>query len=78
MDETVSVKCECGTEIIVLPPKVYEAMGDSFGGLEAELAYREALKSDTALTGARLTIRDPEGVFYCPECGRVDQIPPDE
>jgi predicted RNA-binding Zn-ribbon protein involved in translation (DUF1610 family) len=73
---SVGVECpHCGTNIIVMPSRIYTAIADQWG-IEGEVGFREKLKSDKAQTGDRLAVADVDGAYTCPECGRPGQLPP--
>jgi hypothetical protein len=73
---SVRLECPgCGTNIIVMPSRVYKAIGDQWG-IEGEVGFREKLKSDKAQTGDRLTVADVDGAYTCPVCRKRGQLPP--
>ena len=75
---TVGVQCpNCRTHIIVLPAKLYKAIGD-LQGAEGELQFLEHIKTDKAKTGHRLAIADVDGRYTCPECDHPGQLPPED
>lgn len=77
MEGNVRVNCaQCGTTIVVMPPEVYRAINDTFGGIEDEIAFTRKLTQDRTVTGDRLAIGDPRRSYACPECGRRDRLPP--
>jgi hypothetical protein len=73
---SVGLECSgCGTNIIVLPSKLFKAIGD-LSGVEGEAQFAEVVIGDVAKTGDRLTIADVEGAYTCPVCGDRGQLPP--
>ncbi len=76
MEGNVRLRCpECRAWVIVMPPEVYEAVGN-ISGIEGEIGFLEQLKDDTAQTGDRLAVADATGGYTCPECSRPGQLPP--
>ena len=76
MDGNVRVQCPgCGTNIVVMPPRVFKAIGDLWG-IEGEVGFREKLATDRAQTGDRLAVADSERAYSCPECGERGTLPP--
>jgi predicted RNA-binding Zn-ribbon protein involved in translation (DUF1610 family) len=76
MSQNVRVQCPtCRTWIVVMPPHVFEAVGDLWG-IEGELGFREKIAGDTAQTGDRLAVADMDGRYDCPKCGNPGRLPP--
>jgi hypothetical protein len=65
----------CGTNVIVLPARLFKVVGD-WSGIEGEAQFAEVVIGDEAKTGARLTIADVDGAYTCTVCGDRGQLPP--
>jgi predicted RNA-binding Zn-ribbon protein involved in translation (DUF1610 family) len=73
---SVGLECPgCGTNIIVMPARLYTAIGD-LSGVEGELQFGEVVRRKKAETGDSLAVADVDGAYTCPVCGRRGQLPP--
>jgi hypothetical protein len=74
----VRLECDgCGTDLIVLPPEMFRAVGARLG-LEAELQLSQVTETLEAETGDRLAIADVDRFYRCPVCGDAGQLPTED
>ena len=76
MEGNIRLGCPwCDTNIIVMPPDLYEALGE-WGGLEAQVEFSQVVHGSLTPGGDRLAVSDPRRQVTCPVCGRGIQLPP--
>ncbi len=72
----VRLECPgCGTNIIVMPSRLYTAIGD-LSGIEGEAQFSEVVRRKKAETGDSLAVADVDGAYACPVCGKPGKLPP--